>query len=186
MGFYLLGCLFFWSLSSWKFGNMTFCSRLCVSTNGSLSSGFCSHLVLSTWVYVHEGIFVYEIMYTWHSVHLGVWLLGFWTLGSLPTWQSVHKVLCLRWGLSNLIRLTFSSLPFLIFSNLVFIFLDFVHFGVWPHDILSKSRLCPLLVLSTLDCAHFWLCLLGSQSTWVVAYLESVHLGVWLHDILPT
>ena len=33
--------------------------------------------------------------------------------------------------------------------------------------------------------AHVWLCLLGSQSIWVVVYFESVNLGVWLHDILP-
>ena len=51
---------------------MTFCSRWCVYTNGSVNSGFCSHLVQSTWDYVHEVIFLFEIMYTWHSVHLGV------------------------------------------------------------------------------------------------------------------
>ena len=94
LGFYLPGCLLTWNLSSWKFGNMTFCPRWCVSTNGSVNSGFCSRFVLLSWDYLHEGIFLFEIMYSWHSVHMGVWLLGFCTLGSLPIWQLVHKIFC--------------------------------------------------------------------------------------------
>ena len=62
----------------------------------------------------------------------------------------------------------------------MFAYFDFVHLEVWPH-----LGLCQLFVLSTLDSAHFWFCLLGSLSTWVFFYLESVHLGVWPHDILP-
>ena len=46
--------------------------------------------------------------------------------------------------------------------------------------------LCPLLVLSILDCANCWFRLLGSLSIWVFVYLDSVQLGVWRHDILPT
>ena len=43
-----------------------------------------------------------------------------------------------------------------------------------------------LMVLSTLDCANFWFCLLGSPSNRVFGYLDSVHLGFWTHGNLPT
>ena len=42
------------------------------------------------------------------------------------------------------------------------------------------------MVLSTLDFAQVWFCLLGILSNWVFVYLDSVHFGVWQHDILPT
>ena len=81
-------------------------------------------------------------------------------------------------------------------SHVVRSTLKSVHLGVRLPEISQLGSLstrhsahvglCPLLVLSTLDCANCWLRLLGSLSIWVFVYLDSVQLGVWRHDILPT
>ena len=44
------------------------------------------------------------------------------------------------------------------------------------HMTICPSRMCPLLVRSTLLSLHVWFCLLGSLSNWVFVYLNSVHL----------
>ena len=185
LGFYLPGWLFTWSLSSWELSNMTFCSSCCVSTNGSVNLGFCSDLVLSTWDYVHEGIF----------------LLRSCTLGILFTWvfdylDSVHLGVCPHDNQSTKFSACDKVFQISSGSPLVLSLFESVQLGVYLPGFCTlwslatwhsfQVGLCPLLVLSTLDCAHFWFCLLGSQSTWVVVYLESVHLGVWPHDILAT
>ena len=50
----------------------------------------------------------------------------------------------------------------------------------------SHVGLFPLLVLSTLDCAHVLFRLLGSLSTWDFIFFDSVHSKVSQHDELLT
>ena len=196
LGFYLPGCLLTWNLSSWKFGNMTFCPRWCVSTNGSVNSGFCSRLVLLTWDYLHEGIFLFEIMYSWHSVHMGVWLLGFCTLGSLPIWQLVHKILSPRLALSNLVRLTLSSLllwicPTRCLSSWILSTLESGHMTFSPRRIVStigyvNSGFCSRLALSTWDSVQLGVCLLGFCPLANLATWHSAHVGLLPLLVLTT
>ena len=196
LGFYLPWCLVTWNLSSWEFGNMTFCPRWCVSTNGSVNSGFSSRLVLLTWDYVHEGIFLLEIMYSWHSVYIGVWLLGFCSLGSMPIWQSVHKVLYPRYGLSNVVGLTCSSLLLWICLNWC------LSSWIWStlesgHMIFSLSRIvsticyvnygfCSRLALSTWDAVQLGVCLLGFCPLASLATWHSAHIGLFPLLVLST
>ena len=148
---------------------MTFCPCRIVSIIGSVNSGFCSCLAYSTW----------------DSIYMGVWLLGFCSLGSLPIWQSVHKVIFPRYGLSNLVGLTFSSLPFWAFptwclSSWILSTLESGHMTVSPSRIVStigsvKSGLCSLLVLSTWESVHLGGCLHGISSLGSLATWQSVH-----------
>ena len=162
---------------------MTFCQRRIVSIIGSLIFGFCSLLVLSTL----------------ESGHLGVCLLGFCTLGNPCTCYSVN------WGLfQGLVVFTLYLLPFgfvylWLCQNRTFLIgilstLHFVHLvlcrlglclvrslAIW-HSL--HLGLCPLLVLSTLEFAHVWFCLLWSLATWVFVYLDFVHLETRAHVIL--
>ena len=80
LGFYLPGCLVTWNLSSWEFGNMTFCPRWCVSTNGSVNSGFCSRLVL-----------LYLRLCSWRNFSI---------------WDHVQLAFCLHWCLTTWILFT--------------------------------------------------------------------------------
>ena len=151
-----------WNLSTWESVLMTFFPSRIVSSIGSINSGLCSLLVLSTW----------------ESVHLGVCLLGICTLGSLATWNSAHVGLCPLLFLAildsdhvlfSLLRIVFikdffylRSGPLGILFACMFVYLDPVFFGVWPHDILP-----------TKDCFHYWL-----YQLWILLTFGFVYLGL--------
>ena len=136
LGFHPPGCLFTWNLSTWESGYMTFCLGRIVSTIGSVNSRFCLHVVLSTL----------------ESVHLCVCLLGICCLWSLARWHLANEGFCSLLVLSTLdsAHIWFSLLgimiikdfvylrlcPLSILFTCVFVYLDSVLFGVWPHDIL--------------------------------------------------
>ena len=147
---------------------------------------------LATWHSAHVGLCPLLVLSTVGSAH--VWLI---LCGILSTWvfnylDSVHLGVCPYDSQST--KLSSRDMVFQISSGspLVLSLFEPVQLGVclpgfcplWSlatwHSL--QAGLCPLLVLSNLDCAHFWFCLLGCQSTWVVVYMESVHSGVWLHD----
>ena len=130
----LTGCLSTWILSTLESGHMPFCPRSIVSTIGSIKSVFYPRLVLSAWDYVHKGLFLFEIISTLHSVHLGVCLLVFCPLGSLATWHSPNVWLCPLLVLSTLDS---SHAWFCLLRSLstwLVVYLESVHFGIWPHD----------------------------------------------------
>ena len=164
---------------------MTFCPRRIVSTISSMNSGFYSRLNISTLDYVHKRLSPFDIMSTWHFVHLGGCLLQ---IGL--SWESGHMIICPCRIVSNIDSFNYGFCPRVVMSTWESVYMggcllwicQLGSLATW-HS--SHAGLFPLLILSTLDCAHFWLCLLGSQSTWVVVYLESVHLEIWPHDILP-
>ena len=54
------------------------------------------------------------------------------------------------------------------------------------HRIFSQVGLFPLLILSTLDCAHFLFNLLGNLSIWDFIFFNSVHSNVCPHDEILT
>ena len=165
-----LGSLSTWTLSTSESGHMTFSPPRVVSTIGSVISGFCSRLVLSTWDSGPTGCLTTLILTTPESGYM-----TFCPRRIVSTKGFVNSGFCL-----GLLLSTWAS----------------VHLGVYllgfcPLEGLSTwhsaaVRLCPLLVLWTLDFAPVWFCLLGSEYTWVVVYFESAYLGVWPHDILPT
>ena len=141
------------------------------------------------------------------SVHLGVSSSGGLSTWILSTWESGHITICPRRIVS-----TMGSINSGYYSRLVLSTWDYVHKGHFLFEIMptwhsvhlrvwllgscplvslatrhsARLGLLSLLVLSALDSAHAWFCLLGGQSTWVNVYLESVHLEVWPQDILPT
>ena len=185
LGLYLPGCLFIWSRSFWELSNMTFCSfgvcpLMVLPTLDSAQIWFCLLGIMFMKEYFYLRSCTLGILFTWvfdylYSVHLGVC-----PHDSQSTKLSAYdKVFQISSG-SPLVLYTFESVQLGVYLPG---FCTLWSLATW-HSF--QVGLCPLLVLSTLDCAHFWFCLLGSQSTCVVVYLESVHLGVWPHDILPT
>ena len=100
---------------------------------------------------------------------------GFCSRFVLPTWDCVHKGLFL-----------FEIMPTWHSVHLRVWLLGFCSLVSLATRHSARLGLLSLLVLSALDSAHAWFCLLGGQSTWVNVYLESVHLEVWPQDILPT
>ena len=100
---------------------------------------------------------------------------GFCSRLVLSTWKYVNKGLFLLQIMS-----TWHSVP-----------LGVCLYSSCPLGSLATTHsahvgLSLLMVLSTLNCANFWLGLLGSPSNRVFGYLDSVHLGFWPHGILPT
>ena len=172
--------------------------------------GVCPLESLATWHSAHVGVCPLMVLSTLDSAHIWFCLLGIMfmkeyfylrscTLGILFTWvfdylDSVHLGVCPHDSRSTKLSAWDKVFQISSGSPLVLSLFESVQLGVYLPGFCTlwslatwhsfQVGLCPLLVLSTLDCAHFWFCLLGSQSTWVVVYLESVHLGVWPHDIL--
>ena len=129
-------CLSTWNRSIWKHVHMIFCQLKIVSTISCVNSELCSFLVLSTWDYVHTGLLLIGILSTLHSVHLV--LNRFWIclLGSLAKWHFAHVGLYPLLVLSTLgsAKVRFGLLGSQ--SSWVFVYLESVHLGVWPYDIL--------------------------------------------------
>ena len=97
---------------------------------------FCPHRIVSTLGFGNSGFFSRVLLTSWESVHLGVCLLGICPLESLSTRNSSHVGLCPLLVLSTL---DFANCWFSLIgspSNWMFVYLDSVHLGVWPHDIL--------------------------------------------------
>ena len=140
-----LGSLSTWTLSSSESGHMTLSPPRVVSTIGSVNSGICSRLVLSTWDSGPNGCLSTLILTTPESGYM-----TFCPRRIVSTKGFVNSGFCL--GL------------------LLYIL------GVLPHDILPMYVRVYYWesVLSTLDCAHFWFCLMGSLSTWDFVYFDSV------------
>ena len=190
LGVCLLGICPLESLATWH------SAQFGVSTNGSVNSGFCSRLALLTWDYVCEGIFLFKIMYSWHSVYIGVWLRGFCSLGGMPIWQSVHKVLFPWYGLSNLVGLTFSSLrlwicPTRCLSSWIWSTLESGHMTFCPRRIVStigsvNSAFRSYLVLSSWKFVQLGVCLLEFCLLASLATRHSAHVGLCLLLILST
>ena len=174
--------------------------------------GVCPLESLATWHSAHVGVCPLMVLPTLDSAQIWFCLLGIMfmkeyfylrscTLGILFTCvfdylDSVHLGVCPHDSQSTKLSAWDTVFQISSGSPLVLSLFESVQLGVYRPGFCTlwslatwhsfQVGLCPLLVLSTLDCAHFWFCLLGSQSIWVVVYLESVHLGVWPHDILAT
>ena len=84
---------------------------------------------------------------------------GFYSLLDRSTWETVQLGVCLLW---------------------------FCPLGSLTSWHSAHVGLCPLLFLSTLDCAHFLFRLLGSRPTWDFIFFDSVHSKVCPHDELLT
>ena len=170
----------------WESGNMTFCPSRIVFTMDTINSGFCSRLALSSWESVQLEGCLLEFCLSWESGHMTVWPrrivstigyvnFGFCSCLGLSSWEFVHLDVCL--------------------------------FGFCPHGNLCtwysvNSGLCQRLVVSTLDSAPSWFCLLvimfmkeyfylrpctlGILFTFVFDSLDSVHLGVCPYDSQST
>ena len=94
---------------------------------------------------------------------------------SLPTIRSLESGLC-----SPLVLSTSESV------QLGVCLLGFCTFWSLATCYSANVRMCPLLVLSTLNSAYVWLYLHGSLSSWMFVYLDFVHLGVWSYGIIQT
>ena len=97
---------------------MTFYQNRIFSIIGSVNSGFYSRLFLSTW----------------ESGFQGVYDFGIYLIGSLVTSNSAHMGFC---PLRILSTLDSALVCFCLLGSLstwVFLYLDSVHLGVWPHD----------------------------------------------------
>ena len=145
----------------------------------STNVGFCPLLVLSTLDSAHVLFCLIGIIFTLVIVYLAALCLQVWPHDILLRWVCVHCWFCQLW-----ILLTCGSVYFKV--NLGVRLLEISQLGSLSTRHSAHVGLCPLLVLSTLDCANCWFRLLGSLSIWVFVYLDSVQLGVWRHDILPT
>ena len=84
----------------------------------------------------------------------------------VPTIYSVNSGFCSRMVLS-----TWESVHLGIYL------LGFSPRGSLATWDVAHVELCPLLLLSTLDSAHVWVCFFGSLSNSVFVYFNSVHLG---------
>ena len=107
----------------------------------SVDLGVCPYDSQSTYVVARNKVFrIWSgspfLLSICESVQLGVCLNGFCPLESLAAWHSLHVVLYPLLVLStpDSTHVLFRLLG--ILSNWVFVYLDSVHFGVWPHDIL--------------------------------------------------
>ena len=156
-----LGSLSTWTLSSSESGHMTLSPPRVVSTIGSVNSGICSRLVLSTWDSGPNGCLSTLILTTPESGYM-----TFCPRRIVSTKGFVNSGFCL-----GLLLSTWASVYLGVY---LLRFCPLADLSTW-HS--AAVGLCPLLVLSTLDFAHVWFCLLGSQSTFVVVYLNSVYLG---------
>ena len=163
-----LGSLSTLTLYTLESGHMTFSPRRVVSTIGSVNSGFCSRLVLSTWNSGPTGCLSTLIQSTWESGHM-----TFCPLRIVSTKGFVNSGYCLGLLLSTWasVHLGVYLLGFCPLAGL---------FKIGPLGSLatwhsSHVGLFPLLFLSTLDCAQFWFCLLGSPFNWDFIYFASVH-----------
>ena len=107
----------------------------------SVDLGVCPYDSQSTYVVARNKVFrIWSgspfLLSICESVQLGVCLNGFCPLESLAAWHSLHVVLYPLLVLStpDSTHVLFRLLG--ILSNWVFVYLDSVHFGVWPHEIL--------------------------------------------------
>ena len=138
----------------------------------STNVGFCPLLVLSTLDSAHVLFCLIGIIFTLVFVYLAALCLQVWPHDILLRWDCVHCWFCQLWIVQTVGSVYLEVDPFGCFSTLIL--------SNW------ESGLSLLMVLSSLDCANFWLGQLGSPSNRVFGYLDSVHLGFWLHAILPT
>ena len=164
IGGFLLWICQLGSLATWHSAHVGLCPLLVLSILGSAHVWLILRGILSTWVFdyldsVHLGVCPYDSQSTKLSSRDMVFQTSSGSPLVLSLFEPVQLGVCLP-GFCPLWSL-----------------------ATW-HSL--QAGLCPLLVLSNLDCAHFWFCLLGSQSTWVVVYMESVHSGVWPHDSQST
>ena len=151
----------------------------------------CQLWILPTFGSVYLGLCSWRTFSIWDHAHLAFCSSGCLALWILSSCESCHKTFC-----PPRIVFTIGSVNSGFCSRLVMSSWGTVHLGecllgICPLGNLasclsSHVALFPLLVLSSLDCAHFWFCLLRSLSIWVFFYLDSVHFGVWQHDILLT
>ena len=73
----------------------------------------------------------------------------------------------------------------------VFVFLESVHLGVWPHDILPtedcfNSWFCQLLILLMSGSFMLGVCPTRYLSNWILSNWESGHMTLSLHKIAST
>ena len=166
------------------------CQTRCLSTLILSILGVWSHDLLPTQYCIHYWFCQLWVRHTCGSVNLGVnppgWL-STWnrsTLESINMTVSPHRSLpAIRSFQSGLVHLLFRLFVLVQLSVCLVGFCLLWSLATW-HSF--HVGLFPLLVLSTLECSHFWFCLHGSPSIWVYVYFQSVHMGVWPHDILPT
>ena len=152
--------------------------------------GVCPLESLATWHSDHVCVCPLMVLSTLDSAHIWFCPLGFMfmkeffylrscTLGILFTWvfdylDSVHLGVCPHDSQSTKFSACDKVFQIASGSPLVLSLFESVQLGVylpWFCTLWSLATwhsfqvgLCPLLVLSTLDCAHFWFCLLGSPS----------------------
>ena len=181
---YLGGCLLevcpLESLATWRSAQVGVCPLMVLPTLDSAQIWFCLLGIMFMKKYFYLRSCTLGILFTWvfdylDSVHLGVCPHD----SQSTKFSACDKVFQISSG-SPLVLSLFESVQLGVYLPG---FCTLWSLATWQS---FQVGLCPLLVPSTLDGAHFWYCLLGSQSTWVVVYLESVHLGVWPHDILAT
>ena len=100
-------------------------------------------------------------------------------------------ILCLQRIVSTIYSINSGFCPRVILSTLESVHLGCFLLGIGPYATVATWHsthvgLFLLFVLSSLDCPHFWFCLLGSPSTWDFIYFYSVLSDDSLHDeLLP-
>ena len=109
-----------WIPSTWESGHMKFCPPRIVSTFAFVNSGFCQRLVLSSLNSVQLGVCRLEFCPSWES--------------SCMTFAHIGLRLLLDLSTLDLAQMWFSLLGSL--STVVFVYMESVFLGVWPHDIL--------------------------------------------------
>ena len=180
---YLGVCLFgvgpLKSLATWHSAHVCVCPLMVLSTLDSAHNWFCLLGIMFMKEFFYLRSCTLGILFTWmfdylDSVHLGVCPHD----SQSTKFSARNKVFQISSG-SPIVLSLFESVQLGVYLPG---FCTLWSLSTW-HSL--QVGLCPLLVLSTLDGAHYLFCLLGSQSTWVVVYLESVYLGVLPHDNLP-
>ena len=149
-----------------------------------------AHDILSIKDCVNDWLCPLRIVLTFGSVYFALAPLGSLSTWTLSTWESGHMTFCPCRIVSSIGSVNSGLSSLLVPSTWKSIHLGLYLLWFSPLRKLTTWRtftwwLCPQLVLSNLDSAHFCSCLLGSLSTWVFVHLISVHFEVWPNDILP-
>ena len=134
LGFYLLAFCLLGGLDIWNFAHVGCCQLLRLSTLDSTHIWFyvLGNMLIKDFFYFRScplGILFTLMLVYWNSVHLG---FGPYDSQSVSPHRSAPAIRSLQYGLVHLLFDLFVRR-----SNWVFVYLDFVYFGVWPHDILS-------------------------------------------------
>ena len=169
LGVCLLGVCPLESLATWHSAHVGVCPLMVLPTLDSAQIWFCLLGIMFMKEYFYLRSCTLGILFTWvfdyyDSVHLGVWPHDSQST-KFSAWDKVFQIS----SGSPLVLSLFESVQLGVYLPG---FCTLWILATW-HSF--QVGLCPLLVLPTLDSAHFWFCLLGRQSTWVVVYLESVH-----------